>query len=393
YNESPADNVAVELDPTGPVTLSWSAGDYATDHDVYVGTSFADVNDATILTPVVYKIRQGVAVTTYDVSGLNFGETVYWRIDEVNSGAGIPPLTKGTVWSFSVLDTIIVEDYDGYADTTALKAAWVENGAVIVLNDEFYGNSMGVRYNAASGSGDSEASLTFGAGQDWTTGGAVSLSLTFKGEPNNVAAGMYLTVEDGSAGSGTSAYAGDAGDLVQEDWEGWQTWDVDLAAFGVDLTDVTKLIIGVNSGSEATPSQDYGYVSFDDIILYPPRCKPEYVTTSFNYDCTTDEDDLEVINDAWLEREYNVAAVTPNSGGLQAHYLFDETTGTNAADDSGNSNDATVDAAGAGAWDAAGGRGGSGCLAFDGTFGVSIPSAVFTGISDAVSISVWVKDD
>ncbi|MCK4959159.1 MAG: LamG domain-containing protein, partial [Planctomycetes bacterium] len=184
----------------------------------------------------------------------------------------------------------------------------------------------------------------------------------------------------------------DAGDLVQEDWEGWQTWDVDLAAFGVDLTDVTKLIIGINSGSEVTPSQDYGYVSFDDIILYPPRCKPEYVATSFNYDCTTDEDDLEVINDAWLEREYNVVAVAP-VGGLQAYYMFDETSGTTAADASGNVNNATVDAAGAGAWDTTGGRGGSGCLAFDGTFGVSIPSAVFAGITDAVSISVWVKDD
>lgn len=393
WGENPSNNGSIELDPTVAASLSWSAGDFAIAHEVYVGSSFADVNDATNASPVgvVYQGQQGG--TSFGASGLGFGDTVYWRIDEVNSGGGAPPLTKGKVWSFSVLNTITVEDYDGYADTTALKAAWAENGTAITLENEFYGNSMGMRYNAASGAGDSEASLTFGAGQNWTTGGAVSLTLTFKGEPNNVAAGMYLTVEDGSAGSGTSAYAGAGGDLVQEDWEGWQVWDVDLADFGVDLTDVTKLTIGINSGSEASPSQDYGYVSFDDIVLYPPRCKPEYVATSFNYDCTTDEDDLEVINDAWLERAYNVVAVTPNSGGLQAHYLFDETSGTNAADDSSNSNDATVDAAGAGAWDVAGGRGGSGCLAFDGTFGVSLPSAVFASISDAVTISVWVKDD
>jgi len=75
-------------------TLSWSAGEYAVAHDVYMGTSFDDVNDGTTPTSA------GQSATTYDPGMLEYGQTYYWRIDEVN-GAPDNTVFKGEVWSFS----------------------------------------------------------------------------------------------------------------------------------------------------------------------------------------------------------------------------------------------------------------------------------------------------
>jgi len=82
------------VDVPRDVVLGWGAGEYAATHDVYFGTSFDDVNDAT--QPI-----ENVAATAYDPDGLlEYGQTYYWRIDEVN---GAPDYTtfKGGVWSFT----------------------------------------------------------------------------------------------------------------------------------------------------------------------------------------------------------------------------------------------------------------------------------------------------
>jgi len=82
------------------VVLSWTPGIYATTHDVYFGTNFDDVNNAKR-----DSIPQGVQAnldqvdTSYDPPGLlEFSQTYYWRVDEVNG----PDVWKGKVWSFTV---------------------------------------------------------------------------------------------------------------------------------------------------------------------------------------------------------------------------------------------------------------------------------------------------
>ncbi|HUT44926.1 MAG TPA: discoidin domain-containing protein [Sedimentisphaerales bacterium] len=85
------------------VILSWTPGLYADRHDVYFGTDFNDVRDATATndTSGVYKGRQDS--NNYPVIGtlnLDLGETYYWRIDEVNAPPG--PTYKGKIWSFTV---------------------------------------------------------------------------------------------------------------------------------------------------------------------------------------------------------------------------------------------------------------------------------------------------
>jgi len=95
----PADGA---IDVLRDVVLSWMPGEFAGQHDVYFGTGFDDVNDADRTNPLGVLANQGQSPTTYDPDGLlDFGQTYYWRIDEVNA----PPdstIFKGNVWSFTV---------------------------------------------------------------------------------------------------------------------------------------------------------------------------------------------------------------------------------------------------------------------------------------------------
>jgi hypothetical protein len=79
------------------VLFAWAAGDGATTHNVYLGVSFADVNGA----PLADAVRAGQAETSYQPENLlAYGQTYYWRVDEVNGVDG--QVTKGAVWTFTV---------------------------------------------------------------------------------------------------------------------------------------------------------------------------------------------------------------------------------------------------------------------------------------------------
>jgi hypothetical protein len=101
YNPVPADRA--EHTETW-VSLSWSPGDFAVSHDVYLGDNFDDVNEGSGDT------FRGNQASPYFVigfpgypypDGLAPGTTYYWRIDEVNQTESDSPW-KGNVWSFSI---------------------------------------------------------------------------------------------------------------------------------------------------------------------------------------------------------------------------------------------------------------------------------------------------
>ena len=88
-------------DVSRDVTLAWMAGEFAATHDVYFGTSFDDVNDADRSNPMDVLVSQGQSESSYDPEGLlEYGQTYYWRIDEVNA-APDNTIFKGDVWSFT----------------------------------------------------------------------------------------------------------------------------------------------------------------------------------------------------------------------------------------------------------------------------------------------------
>jgi len=94
---SPADE---QIDVPRAVILEWGSGKYASTHDVYFGSTLDDVNDASRADPSDILVSQGQSDNTYDVGILDFGQTYYWRVDEVNS-APDRTVFKGAVWSFT----------------------------------------------------------------------------------------------------------------------------------------------------------------------------------------------------------------------------------------------------------------------------------------------------
>jgi len=95
---SPADGATDVLRDAVP---SWTPGKFAATHDVYFGTVFADVNTASRTSPKGVLVSQGQDANAYDPAALlAFGQTYYWRVDEVNA----PPdstIYRGEVWSFT----------------------------------------------------------------------------------------------------------------------------------------------------------------------------------------------------------------------------------------------------------------------------------------------------
>jgi len=95
---APADEA---VDVLRDVTLSWSPGQFAVAHNVYLGTVFEDVNNASLADPLGVLLSEAQDANSVALGVLDFGQTYYWRVDEVN---GPPDRTvlKGETWSFEV---------------------------------------------------------------------------------------------------------------------------------------------------------------------------------------------------------------------------------------------------------------------------------------------------
>ncbi len=95
---SPADGAT---DVPRDAVLSWIAGQYPATHDVYFGTVPANVTDASRTDAKGVLVSQGQADTTFDPPGVfAYGQTYYWRIDEVNKSPD-GTINKGGVCSFT----------------------------------------------------------------------------------------------------------------------------------------------------------------------------------------------------------------------------------------------------------------------------------------------------
>ncbi len=95
-----------QTDVVRDVVLGWAPGDSAQRHDVYFGTAFADVNNAGRNSPLGVLVSQDQDANTYAPSeALAYGQTYFWRVDEVNA----PPdstVYKGDVWSLTTEPTV-----------------------------------------------------------------------------------------------------------------------------------------------------------------------------------------------------------------------------------------------------------------------------------------------
>jgi hypothetical protein len=248
------------------VVLSWSPGDGATEHLVFFGTSFADVNDSNLS---VFKGWQ--SGNTYNAGTLSFGQTYYWRIDEVAGST----YTTGLVWGFTLGDIIVVDDMESYTpgrdSPNAICNEWIDGvtnwtGSLVFLGiapaAPVHGGEQSMMYFYANdfdnGAGYySEIEREYADPCDWTAVGVKALTICFYGSPSNPATAteqMYVALEDSNGGYAEEKY-GDAGeDMNDIKVEEWQQWNIALQDFndgGVELTGIKKVCIGF--GNKADP--------------------------------------------------------------------------------------------------------------------------------------------
>jgi len=92
------------IDVPRDLVLSWTPGEFADKHDIYLGTDFNDVDQASPTMDPVGVYRGRVNTNLFPDAGtqrLEFGQTYYWRVDEVGA-APDSTVYKGPVWSFTV---------------------------------------------------------------------------------------------------------------------------------------------------------------------------------------------------------------------------------------------------------------------------------------------------
>jgi hypothetical protein len=205
------------------VVLDWRAGREATSHEI----SFSIDKDAVISGTAPVDIA---TESRYEPGLLDFGQTYYWKVNEVNEAAS-PSSWEGDIWNFSTIEYFVVDDFEDYNDypPDEIFSTWID-GWEVPTNGSLAGHpeppfaettivhsgsqSMPVYYE--NNFKYSEVTRTLSSLRDWTVGGATKLSLWFRGEPNNAAEPMYVAL-NGSA----VVYHDDPGAIQIARWTEW----------------------------------------------------------------------------------------------------------------------------------------------------------------------------
>ena len=198
WDPGPSSNSTLGVDDVLPLT--WSAGENASQHDVYFGTDadavkYADASDTT----GVYRGRQ-MATTFTPAEPVSWGTGPYcWRIDEVKTDGTI---SGGIVWTFTVSDFTPVDDFESYTDDDpageAIFQTWLDgyadptNGSESAYPVPPYAEqtivhggrqSMPLKYNNTGGVMNSEVERKLDSPRDWTKHNVAELSIWFRGRP------------------------------------------------------------------------------------------------------------------------------------------------------------------------------------------------------------------
>ncbi|MCP4258589.1 MAG: LamG domain-containing protein [Planctomycetes bacterium] len=281
WNPSPLNRATSDIDQTLP--LSWSAGDNASEHDVYFGTDKDAVDNADASdTTGIYRVRQ--STTSYNPpEGVEWGGgPYYWRIDEFNTDGTI---SKGRVWSFAVADYLTVDDFESYndldpedPDSNRIFLTWIDgfdnpatNGSIVgYANAPFaeqtivHGGRQSMPLFYDNSVGKSEAERVLSSRRDWTREGVSILTIWFIGDSANAAEPMYVVL-NGSAGVDN-----DNPNAAQT--TSWTAWNIDLQLFAdqsVNLANVNSIAIGFGNRNNPQVGGS-GTVFFDDIRLRRP---------------------------------------------------------------------------------------------------------------------------
>ena len=255
------------VDVTQTPVLTWAPG-LGASHEVYFGADASSLEN---------KGSGNLGSESYEPGQLEWDTTYYWRIDEANNANVDSPWT-GPLWSFTTANFLIIDDMESYNDldegdpeSNRIYLAWLDGYDNPAINGSVVGNdpppfaeqtivhgglqSMPMAYNNAVGK--SEATLTLTSNKDWTVNGVTTLTIWFRGASANAAESLYVALNGGTP------VTNDDPDAALT--TAWTEWNIDLQAFGVNLSNVNTITLGLSSVTGGT-----GMMYFDDIRLYPP---------------------------------------------------------------------------------------------------------------------------
>ena len=227
---------------TDTPTLRWKAGEQAVRHQVFFGTDRDAVANADTITVGIYRGTKTLENTSYVPTEvpLEWEKTYYWKVNEVN---GVD-LWEGSVWSFTVANFVIIDDFEDYNDyCNRIFYIWGDGwghkgdascgvppysgdgtGSTVGYLAEPYAEqtithdrsfqSMPMEYLNDGSDGRalySETARTFDPVQDWTIHGVRALTLWFRGLSPSVGSfsydpitGIYTITANGEDIFGTS---------------------------------------------------------------------------------------------------------------------------------------------------------------------------------------------
>ena len=288
-NPTPA-NGATDIEMT--TILSWTPADSAASSDLYFGADADAVKNATTVSPE-YKGNMASGSESFGPVELGWNSTWYWRVDAVYSDS----IVKGLVWSFTVADFLLVDDFEDYdIGNNEIWWAWKDglgyvahddepaypgNGTGSAVGDETTlsyceerivhggGKSMPMVYdnNKQGYSYYSETELTLDYPRDWTEEGVGKLIIWFRGIFSNDAERLYVSLSN-LTGDPVVVYHNDP---AATQIGAWTKWVIPLQTFadqGIDLTDVNTMAIGVGTQGNMTTPGGAGKMYIDDIRLY-----------------------------------------------------------------------------------------------------------------------------
>ncbi|MBN2182721.1 MAG: LamG domain-containing protein, partial [Sedimentisphaerales bacterium] len=282
-NPQPGYGATVDLVQAFPLT--WSPGENAVQHDIYIGTDKIAVAAADTSTIQIYQGRYDTNSYT-PTADVDHNQTYYWRIDEVGADSNI---AKGNIWLFTIPDYLLVEDFESYNDINTdeesskrIYLTWIDgydnpsvNGSTMGYPEPIFADGEHfVEVDIVHG-GDQSAPVFFDntaasysevtvntndlpVGNDWTTGSPETLSIWLYGDPNNPATEqMYIKINN------EKKVVSDV-DMRLADW---QQIAVNLSDFNTNFGNVTTFGIGIERIGASGGS---GMVFIDDIRLYLP---------------------------------------------------------------------------------------------------------------------------
>ena len=300
FNPNPANGVSNI--GTNPL-LTWSAGESATSHDVYLGTSFADVSSST--TPVTTT-----SAASYNPGTLSYSTTYYWRIDEFDGTVTV----KGDIWSFTTMS--------GKASnpSPANSAPSVDTNIILNWTAAPYATSHDVYFGTSSSDVDSSTTPVATTSAASYNPGTLSYSTTYYWRIDEFDG--TVTVKGGvwsfTTISGKSSNPNPSNGVINQNPYSTLSWSAASHATSHDVYLGTSFS---EVDSSITPVATTSAASYDPGTL-------NYATT---YYWRIDEFDgtVTVKGDIWSFTTW--AQFDPNFG-LVGWWKLDETSGTTASD-------------------------------------------------------------